>query len=125
MQPASPQFITATDNRQPYLVLNYCIALSGYFPTRTDATPFLSQVQLFPFSFAPQGWDFCNGQLYPINQYTALFALIGTQFGGNGTTNFALPDLRGRVPVNYGQGSGLSNYNIGDKGGIESSTISK
>ena len=60
-------------------------------------TPFLGQITLFPYNFAPVGWAFCQGQLLPISQNTALFSLLGTQFGGNGTSNFALPDLRGRI----------------------------
>ena len=61
------------------------------------AEPFLGQIELFPYMFAPSGWFACNGQLLPISQYTALFSLLGTQFGGDGRSNFALPDLRGRV----------------------------
>ncbi len=81
--------------------------------------PFLGQITLFPYNFAPNGWALCEGQLLPIAQYTALFSLLGVQFGGNGTTNFALPDLRGRVPVGQGQGPGLSPYNVGDVQGQE------
>jgi len=68
------------------------------------AEPFLAEVRIFSFGFAPQGWDQCNGQLLPINQNQALFSLLGTTYGGNGQTNFALPDLRGRVPTHVGQG---------------------
>lgn len=71
------------------------------------------------FNFAPRGWMFCNGQLLPISQYTAVFSLLGTQYGGDGQTNFALPDLRGRVPLHYVQGPGLSAYSIGQTGGVE------
>jgi microcystin-dependent protein len=78
---------------------------------------------IVPYNFAPQGWAFCAGQLLPISQNTALFALIGTQFGGNGTTTFALPDLRSRVPVGTGQGPGLSNYDVGQEGGTETITL--
>ena len=74
------------------------------------ANPFVGQITLFPFNFAPVGWALCQGQLLPINQNTALFSLLGVQFGGNGTSNFALPDLRGRVPIGQGQGPGLSGY---------------
>jgi microcystin-dependent protein len=83
-------------------------------------TPFLGQITLFPYNFAPVGWVLCQGQLLPISQYTALFSLLGVQFGGNGTTNFALPDLRGRVALGQGQGPGLSPYNIGSMQGAES-----
>lgn len=123
MQPAVQHFSYTLDNRQPWLAVNYCIALQGIFPARSD--PFLSQIQIFGFNFPPLGWALCDGQLMAISQNTALFSLLGTNYGGNGTSNFALPDLQGRVIVNYGQGPGLSNYNQGDKGGVESNTISK
>ena len=74
------------------------------------AQPYLSQIEAFPFNFAPKGWALCAGQLIPINQNQALFALLGTTFGGDGRTNFALPDLRGRLANGFGQGSGLANY---------------
>ncbi|HUB13357.1 MAG TPA: tail fiber protein [Acetobacteraceae bacterium] len=86
--------------------------------------PYLSQVELFPFNFAPRGWAQCNGQLLPINQNQALFAVIGTFFGGNGVNNFALPDLRSRAVVGIGQGSGLSNYVIGQAAGTENVSLS-
>jgi microcystin-dependent protein len=85
--------------------------------------PFLGQISLLGCNFAPQGWALCQGQLLAINQYTALFALLGVNFGGNGTTNFALPDLRSRAPIGFGQGSGLSVYAIGQAGGQESVPI--
>lgn len=83
------------------------------------STPFLGMIALFPYNFAPRGWAFCQGQLMPISQNTALFSLLGTTYGGNGTTTFALPDLRSRVPVGFGQGPGLSNYLLGQSGGAE------
>ena len=79
--------------------------------------PFLGQITLLGCNFAPQGWALCQGQLLAINQNTALFSLLGTNFGGNGTTNFALPDLRSRAPIGFGQGPGLSAYVIGQAGG--------
>ncbi|MFO0909470.1 MAG: tail fiber protein [Isosphaeraceae bacterium] len=85
--------------------------------------PYIGEIALVGFSFAPIGWALCNGQLLPIDQYDALFALIGTTYGGNGTTNFAVPDLRGRVPIHIGQSSGLSNYVLGQKVGVESVTL--
>ncbi len=81
--------------------------------------PFLGQITLFPYDFAPMGWAFCQGQLLPISQNTALFALLGTQFGGDGTRTFALPDLRGRVANGQGQGPGLSPYSVGEMQGTE------
>ena len=87
--------------------------------------PFLGQIQLFGFNFAPRGWAKCEGQLLSIAQYSALFALLGTMYGGDGRTTFALPDLRGRAAVGYGTGPGLSSIQIGQKGGTESITISQ
>ncbi len=84
---------------------------------------YIGEIKLVSFNFAPQGWAFCNGQLLPINQNQALFSLLGTNYGGNGTTNFALPDLRGRVPVGAGTGPGLTSRLEGDKGGLEATTL--
>src|SRR5205809_813731 len=85
--------------------------------------PWLGEIALVAFNFAPQGWAFCNGQILSINQNTALFSLLGTQYGGDGQTTFALPDLRSRVPLCFGQGPGLSNYSIGITGGTEGVTL--
>lgn len=87
------------------------------------AEPFLGEIEAFPYNFAPNGWAFCAGQLLPINQYQALFSLLGTTFGGNGTTTFALPDLRGRIANAFGQGPGLGNYILGQSGGEETHTL--
>jgi microcystin-dependent protein len=85
--------------------------------------PFLGQILIVSFSFAPKGWALCNGQLLPINQNQALFALLGTTFGGDGRQTFALPDLRGRVPIHMGQGPGLQPYTLGERGGQEVVTL--
>lgn len=85
--------------------------------------PILGQLMLAGFNFAPQGWLPCDGRLLPISQYTALFSLLGTQYGGNGVNNFALPDLRGRAPIHMGQGPGLDNYVQGELGGVEKVTL--
>jgi microcystin-dependent protein len=85
--------------------------------------PFLAEVRIFPYNFAPRGWAFCNGQILPINQNTALFSLLGTTYGGNGTTTFALPNLQSRTPVGIGQGPGLSDYTLGEIGGVETVTL--
>jgi microcystin-dependent protein len=87
------------------------------------AEPFLGQIMLVPYNFPPRGWAFCNGQILSIAQNTALFSLLGTTYGGNGQTTFALPDLRGRVPVSSGTGPGLSSYNLGEVGGVENTTL--
>ena len=85
--------------------------------------PFVGEIRMFGFNFAPQGWALCNGQLLPISQNTALFSLLGTTYGGDGRTTFALPDMRSRVPVCQGQGPGLSSYAEGQAGGAETVTL--
>jgi microcystin-dependent protein len=85
--------------------------------------PFIGELKLVSFNYAPRGWAFCNGQILPIQQNTALFSLLGTQYGGNGVLTFALPNLQSRVPLGYGQGPGLSNYVIGQLGGEELHTL--
>ena len=84
---------------------------------------FLGTIKIFGFNFAPRGWATCQGQILPIAQNTALFSLLGTTYGGNGQTTFALPDLRGRTAVGMGQGPGLSSYDIGQVGGTENTTL--
>ena len=83
------------------------------------ADPFVAEIRIFPFNFPPVGWAWCNGQLMPLAQNTALFSLLGTTYGGNGESNFALPDLQGRAPMHPGQGPGLSYHNLGESGGSE------
>lgn len=85
--------------------------------------PFIGQIILFAGNFAPRGWALCDGQLLPISQNQALFSILGTTYGGDGRTTFGLPDLRGRVPVHQGHGPGLSDYHLGQKGGIETVTL--
>jgi microcystin-dependent protein len=85
--------------------------------------PFVAEIRLFAFNFAPVGWALCQGQILPISQNTALFSLLGTQYGGNGTSNFALPNLQGAVPRGQGQGPGLLIVDIGETGGEESVTL--
>ena len=87
------------------------------------AQPFIGEIRMFGGNFAPAGWSFCNGSLLPISQYQALFQLIGTTYGGDGVNTFAVPDLQGRLPINQGQGAGLSNYPIGAKAGVETVTL--
>ena len=81
--------------------------------------PFVAEIRIFPFNFAPTGWAWCDGQTMPISQNTALFSLLGTTYGGDGVTTFALPDLRGKVPMHPGQGPGLSPHDLGEHGGSE------
>lgn len=85
--------------------------------------PFLGEIRMVGFNFAPTGWALCNGQLLSISQYTALFSLLGTAFGGDGVRTFGLPNLQSRVPIHQGQGTGLSPYVIGQTGGTENVTL--
>lgn len=87
------------------------------------ADPFVAEIRIFPFNFAPRGWAWCDGQLLPLSQNTALFSLLGTTYGGNGKSNFALPDLQGRAPMHPGQGPGLSLHDLGESNGTETVTL--
>ncbi|MGB0101952.1 MAG: tail fiber protein [Nocardioides sp.] len=87
------------------------------------ADPFVAEIRVFPFNFAPRGWARCDGQLLPLSQNPALFSLLGTTYGGNGASTFALPDLRGRAPMHPGQGPGLSRRSLGEDGGSETVTL--
>jgi len=85
--------------------------------------PFVAEIRIFPFNFAPKGWAFCDGQLLPLSQNTALFSLLGTTYGGDGKSNFALPDMQGRAPMHPGQGPGLSLHDLGETGGSETVSL--
>jgi microcystin-dependent protein len=87
------------------------------------ADPFVAEIRIFPFNFAPKGWAWCNGQLLPISQNTALFSLLGTTYGGDGKSTFALPDMQGNAPMHPGQGPGLSLHDLGETGGSETVTL--
>lgn len=87
------------------------------------ADPFVAEIRIFPFNFPPKGWAWCDGQLLPLSQNTALFSLLGTTYGGNGKSNFALPDLQGRAPMHPGQGPGLSLHDLGETGGSETVSL--
>jgi microcystin-dependent protein len=87
------------------------------------ADPFVAEIRIFGFTFAPRGWAFCNGQLLPLSQNTALFSLLGTTYGGNGKSNFALPDMQANAPMHPGQGPGLSLHDLGEVGGSEFVTL--
>ncbi len=87
------------------------------------SNPFLAEIRIFSGNFAPTGWAFCNGQILSISQYTALFSLLGTTYGGNGTSNFALPNLQGVAPLQAGEANGLSVYELGETGGTEAVTL--
>lgn len=87
------------------------------------ADPFVAEIRMFPFNFPPRGWAWCDGQILPISQNTALFSLLGTTYGGDGKSTFALPDLQGRAAMHPGQGPGLSSRNLGETGGTETVTL--
>jgi microcystin-dependent protein len=89
------------------------------------SSPFIAEIRMGGWNFAPRGWAFCNGQITSIAQNTALFSLLGTTYGGNGQTTFALPDLRGRMPIGRGQGPGLSPRSLGESGGQETVTLTQ
>ena len=85
--------------------------------------PFLAEIRIFPFNFAPKGWAFCDGQILPLSQNTALFSLLGTTYGGDGKSNFALPNMQGNAPMHPGQGPGLSLHDLGETGGSDTVTL--
>lgn len=87
------------------------------------ADPFVAEIRIFPFNFAPRGWMWCDGTLLPLSQNTALFSLLGTTYGGNGKSNFAVPDLQGRAAMHPGQGPGLSLHDLGETGGSETVSL--
>jgi microcystin-dependent protein len=124
------------ENRQPFGTLNYAIALQGLFPSRNlsaaplalttgDDTPFIGEIIQFAGNFAPRGYALADGQLLSIAQNTALFAIVGTTYGGNGTTTFALPDLRGRTPIGAGAAPGLSQVDLGEVSGNATTTLTQ
>lgn len=114
-----------TKKTQGFFTITTAMALFAAMPD--DATaglePFIGEINYVAFNYAPQGWLPCNGQLLSINQYQAMFALLGTTYGGNGTTTFALPDMRGKVPVHQGQSAGGSNFTMGQTAGSENITL--
>lgn len=116
----------AHTNMPPYLGLQYAIATEGAFPSRdggAGGSPYVGEIRFFAGNFAPGGWATCDGQLMAISQNTALFSLLGTYYGGNGQSTFALPDLQGATPIHQGQGPGLEEYFIGQQGGAASVTL--
>lgn len=87
------------------------------------SNPFLAEIRIFPFNFPPKGWAFCDGQILPLSQNTALFSLLGTTYGGDGKSNFALPNMQGNSPMHPGQGPGLSLHDLGETGGEQAVTL--
>lgn len=107
--------------------MNCIIALTGIYPSRdgsNSSDPWIGEIKWVPYNFAPGGWAFCDGQLLPISGNGALFSLLGTTYGGDGRTTFALPDARGRSMVHDGNGPGLTNRILGTKYGTETETLS-
>ena len=95
----------------------------GIFASSFAQDAYIGEIRMFAGNFAPNGWAFCNGQILAISQNTALFSLLGTTYGGNGVSTFALPDLRSRVPIHFGQGPNLSYVSLGEMGGAETVTV--
>jgi microcystin-dependent protein len=112
------------NNMQPYLGINHVIALVGVYPSRSAVEPFIAEIMMFAGNFAPRGWALCDGQLLSVSSNAALFSLLGTTYGGDGRTTFALPDLRGRTAIHPGSGPGLSTRRLGERGGSETTTLS-
>ncbi len=111
-------------NIQPYLAMNYVIATDGVYPGPPDDNQnYMGEIRIFPWGTIPKGWAQCNGQVMAIAQNQALFSLLGTMYGGNGISTFQLPDLRGRMGMNAGQGNGLSNYVVGQSAGSETVSL--
>ena len=111
--------------RHPGFTLLVCLVAAGLAQAALAQDPFVGEIRFVAFNFAPTGWAKCEGQLVPISQNTALFSLLGTTYGGDGRTTFALPDLRGRVPLGPGQGPGLTNRDLGETGGAEQVTLTQ
>lgn len=115
---------TPISTMQPYLPIGYFISLVGLFPSWQGGDPHVGEIMIFPYNQTPQNWARCDGQILAISSYTALFSLLGTTFGGNGSTTFQLPDLRGRVVMGVGQLGGTgTNYVRGQAGGSETTTL--
>lgn len=106
-------------------ILSLAICLNFHMNSQAQEANFIGEVQMFAGNFAPRNWAFCDGQLLSISQNQALFSILGTTYGGDGRTSFGLPDLRGRVVMHSGSGPGLSPYNLGQHGGVESVTLNQ
>ena len=100
------------------------VLFSSTSTMKAQSEPYIGQITIFPYNFEPRGWALCDGRLLPIAQYTALFSLLGTTYGGDGRTTFALPDLRGRIVVGPGNGPGLTPRTLGEMGGKETNSLS-
>jgi len=119
---APSALIAEASNVQPYLGVNYIIALEGLYPSRSSAEPLLGEIFMFAGNFAPRGFALCDGALLAVSSNDALFSILGTTYGGDGRTTFGLPDLRGRVSLHPGTGPGLPTYRLGETGGNNNHT---
>lgn len=115
--------LSNTESCRQSMVMMSDLGLSDFLMEKFMADPFVAEIRIFPFNFAPRGWAWCDGQLMPLFQNTALFSLVGTTYGGDGDTTFALPDLQGRAPMHPGQGPGLSLHDLGETGGSETVSL--
>jgi microcystin-dependent protein len=111
------------DSKTGYVYVKRNGEIINNYKPMGDTTPYLGQITIFSFNYAPHNWSQCNGQILSTNFYGALFSLLGNYYGGNGTTTFALPDFRGRVPLSFGQGPGLSDHVLGESSGSEGVTL--
>lgn len=120
---ASAEEIYSMESKTGYVYVKENGEVINNYKPAGEATPFLGQIMVFGFNFAPTGWFKCEGQLISTTTYSALFSLLGTSFGGTGVTQFGLPDFRGRVAIHAGQGAGLSQYVVGQSSGSEGITL--
>src|SRR5262249_14853246 len=115
---------TPTSSRTCASILSFrCSGSSRPKPKEKTMDPFVAEIRIFPFNFAPKGWAFCDGQILPLSQNTALFSLLGTTYGGDGKSNFALPNMQGNAPMHPGQGPGLSLHDLGETGGSDTVSL--
>src|SRR5215469_13076786 len=125
---ARPAAASRTPTSSPISASTSSSRCSGYSRARPSCgelsmNPFVAEIRIFPFNFAPKGWAFCDGQVLPLSQNTALFSLLGTTYGGDGKSNFALPNMQGNAPMHPGQGPGLSLHDLGETGGSDTVTL--
>src|SRR2546425_2403025 len=122
--PSADRSRTPTSSRTSVSTSSFrCSGFSRAKRKEKTMDPFVAEIRIFPFNFAPKGWALCDGQLMPISQNTTLFSLLGTTYGGDGKSNFALPDMQGNAPMHPGQGPGLSLHDLGETGGSETVTL--
>src|SRR5262249_31121359 len=121
-QPAARQFPTLSLRRLHHLAVRH-LPIADLNANEDIMDPFVAEIRIFPSNFAPKGWAFCDGQILPLSQNTALFSLLGTTYGGDGKSTFALPNMQGNAPMHPGQGPGLSLHDLGETGGSKTVTL--